>query len=217
MRQTRILQASSRTLSKLCDQVRDKDVLNKLEQGIHHVGDIISIQQSASRPIIHATRFTLGTMVEDTLNLIEDRLEKYEVELKLEMESKLRSVFLPRNPLMQLLLNLLKNSLEAIVDEMLRNDALIGKIDLSFCVIGGNQFQMEVVDNGCGFDPDRLEQLFQSGFTTKQRGSGYGLHSASTFIQSLKGDIWADSEGPHQGMRMVVVLPLEAEQKEYET
>lgn len=71
---------------------------------------------------------------------------------------------------MQLLLNLLKNSLEAIIEELLCNDQLKGKVQLDALA-----YQ----------DTATIGDIFQSRHTTKQRGSGYGLHSAVTFVQSL--------------------------------
>ncbi|MBT3197179.1 MAG: histidine kinase, partial [Gammaproteobacteria bacterium] len=52
------------------------------------------------------------------------------------------------------------------------------------------------------------------GYTTKQRGSGYGLHSAAHFVRSLGGEIEAESQGRHQGLVMRVKLPIEMEQKD---
>ncbi len=201
-KQLRILQAAAAALKNITSEVGEKALLQKIDQGIHHIGDIISIQQNASRPIIHATSFTLNTLVEDTVNLIEDLMEKCQVEL------------VTRNPLMQLLLNLLKNSLEAIIEEMLSREALVGKITLSTRMLSSQQFEFVVEDNGCGHDQDRLDHLFHSGYTTKQRGSGYGLHSALQFVESIGGTIRADSDGPHQGMTLRVILPQQMESGE---
>ncbi len=208
-KQTGILQASATTLQKVCGAVEDKESLGKLTQGIHHIGDVISIQQSASRPIIHATQFSYPSMVEDTINLIEDRLQKYGVSLKVETAAEVDRVQLPRNPLMQLLLNLLKNSLEAIIEEMVENESFQGEVVLSTEPCPPGQFRVKVSDNGCGVDSHKIEKIFQSGYTTKKRGSGYGLHSATTFVQSLGGEIDAHSAGLHQGMEVTITLPTQ--------
>ncbi len=206
-KQQRILQASATTLEKMCNTIDEKESLKKLNQGIHHVGDVIAIQQSASRPIIHATHFSFRSMMEDTVNLIEDRMDKYGIAFKVENSPELQELFLPRNPLMQLFLNLIKNSLEAIIEEMLNNEALSGAIQLTAEPYSEGQFKIVVEDNGCGFEAERIDEIFQSGYTTKQRGSGYGLHSATTFVQSIGGEIQAESRGKHYGMRITLILP----------
>lgn len=205
--QRKIIEGTAATLDKLGRQVEESDLLHKLDGGIRHVGDIIAIQQNASRPVIHATKFTLSRMVKDTLNLIDDRLDKYNTVLTVDIAPSIDKVQLPRNPLMQLLLNLIKNSLEAIMEEMLVNSTLSGAIELT--VEQGEREQITIIltDNGCGLDAGQSETIFKSGFTTKQRGSGYGLHSAASFVESLGGKIAAQSPGLHQGVTMRIVLP----------
>ncbi len=210
-KQHQILQASVTTLEKVNGVILKKELIRKINQGILHIGDVISIQQSAARPIIHATKFTFRSMIEDTVNLIEDRMEKYGVTLTVKVSADIKELRLPRNPLMQLLLNLLKNSLEAIIEEMLNNEHLNGTIQLTASPYTQEQFRITITDNGCGYDTETVGDIFQSGHTTKQRGSGYGLHSAATFVQSLGGEIQADSQGSHQGMKITITLPLQVE------
>lgn len=215
--QQKIPQGTIATLEKICQQLEEQKMLDKLEMGIRHVGDIISIQQGAARPVIHATQFLLSGMVKDTLNLIEDRLQKYNTTLTVEIDPEIGSVRLPRNPLMQMLLNLIKNSLEAILDELLVDESLQGTIRLTITHASDQQFVLSVEDNGCGLEQGQLEHIFESGFTTKQRGSGYGLHSAANFVHSLGGEIVAESPGPHQGMKIAVTLPIEVKKQEAES
>ncbi|MBT4079546.1 MAG: ABC transporter substrate-binding protein [Gammaproteobacteria bacterium] len=212
--QRRILQGTVSTLQKLGGQIEESGSVEKLENGIRHVGDIISIQQSASRHVIHATKFTLSRMLNDTSNLIEDRIGKYNACLKLDLDPAIKTVQLPRNPLMQLLLNLIKNSLEAVMEEMLVDSALSGTIRITVKPADAENFWITVEDNGCGLDADKLKTIFYSGFTTKQRGSGYGLHSAARFVESLGGSITAHSPGLHQGMVMQIKLPLSITEKQ---
>ncbi len=203
----RLLQATAKGLKVGVDRLQE---ISTLEQGIHHIGDIITIQQSASRPIISSTRFNLETLTTETLRLIEDRLVKYAIEWQVEIDPTLPSVQLPHNPLMQLLLNLLKNGLEAIIEEMVVNDDLEGKILLKMEPLEGERFTIEVNDNGCGIPADLQQKVFAPRFTTKRRGSGYGLHSAASFVEQIGGTIRVESEGAHHGSRMILELPLVA-------
>ncbi|WP_257459506.1 GAF domain-containing protein [Archangium lipolyticum] len=70
-----------------------------------------------------------------------------------------------------------------------------------------NHTTVAVVDNGVGFDEGLKEKLFASGFTTREGGHGYGLHSAAVSVQSLGGKIEAHSDGPGHGARFQFVLP----------
>jgi len=204
----KVIEGTASTLEKIVEEIGEREVLDKLEHGIRHIGEVISIQQSAARPVIHATQFNLKSMVGDVRGLIEDRFEKYEAHFEVNLDPALGNVLLPRNPLIQLLLNLLKNSLEAIQERMDADSDWRGHVQLSFKRQNGSRFTLTVEDDGCGAGAEGLKQLFKTGYTTKQTGSGYGLHSAANFVQSIDGEIRAESDGPGRGMRIVVTLPL---------
>ncbi len=181
--------------------------LDKLESGVRHIGDIISIQQSASRPQLSASQFTLKQLIEDTYSLIDERISKYNICWNLQLSPEINSVTLPRNPLMQLLLNLIKNSLEAIISEMVDNSTLEGSITLSTQSLENGQFILSLQDNGCGIAAEQLNHIFSPHHTTKSGGSGYGLHSAINFVRQIDGEIRAESDGPHTGTTIILTLP----------
>ena len=57
---------------------------------------------------------------------------------------------------------------------------------------------------------DNLERVFEKGFSTKSRGTNYGigLHWCANAISALGGRMWAASDGPGRGASMHLVLPL---------
>ncbi|MBT3309757.1 MAG: PAS domain S-box protein [Gammaproteobacteria bacterium] len=209
-----VMDAMGEFVERLSHSIDEAAELEKIEHGIAHIGEIISIQRSAARPVIQSTAFDLRGMVDDTFSLIEDRFEKAAVELSIEQELSVEKLFLPRNPLMQLLLNLFKNALEAIAEEQQLQTTLKGLVVLQVVSLEHGKFELSVTDNGCGHDPEAAHRLFRTGYTTKEQGSGFGLNSAAKLVHSLGGKIRAESEGLHQGMRMVVTLPMEAREIE---
>jgi nitrogen-specific signal transduction histidine kinase len=50
------------------------------------------------------------------------------------------------------------------------------------CYLESNSLILEVTDNGIGIEKDKLNIIFQSGYTTKSSGSGLGLHSVANFV-----------------------------------
>ncbi len=206
-----------RGVSKALDSFVDKiSSIEKIDHGIHHIGEIISIQQSASRPVITATWFDIRPFIEDTLSLIEDRYHKNEIRCFSEIAVEIKQVCLPRNPLMQLLLNLLKNSLEAIAERRLTEEVALGEVSIRVGGVGDEHFELVVEDNGCGIPHNQLEQIFVARHTTKESGSGYGLHSAALFVKQIGGNIVAESEGVNRGGRLRVTLPLKVAEKSQE-
>ncbi len=213
-RNQQVLHASVKILSGLRGQEKMLQYIDKLELGIHHVGEIIQLQQKAARPDTHITRFTLSSMLEDTLSLIQDRIEKFGIEIRLSLDPEIKQVELPRNPMIQMVMNFIKNSMEAIGQRIRQQITHKGWIELKTQRVSGEQFILTISDNGCGIHEDRLEQVFRFGETDKSSGSGYGLHSAAIFVKSLKGEIRAESEGENCGASMVVLLPIELQADE---
>ena len=71
---------------------------------------------------------------------------------------------------------------------------------------------IRVKDNGCGFEQRDKNKLFTFSYSSKTRGSGFGLHSCANYIIANKGSIDALSDGPGKGAEFIVRLPI-VEQK----
>jgi signal transduction histidine kinase len=94
---------------------------------------------------------------------------------------------------MQLILNVLKNSIEAFDSYTRDKTILINAFKYK------NQLVIQVKDNGNGFNESVAARLFERGFTTKPSGSGLGLYNCLAIIQSHEGDISLTSEGEGKG------------------
>lgn len=182
------------------------DGLNALERSTHHVAEIIQMQRGVSRPVLTASEFGIEQMVEDTLVMIHEMVEKREIVIETHIAPPLETVCLPRNPMIQMLLNLVKNSMESIDERRLVAPGE-GKVEVYFEAIGP-RLQMRVVDNGVGIAAERMEAIFKFGESSKERGSGFGLHSVANFVKGIEGSIKVESEGHLLGATMVVELPL---------
>ena len=67
--------------------------------------------------------------------------------------------------------------------------------------------RISVIDNGVGIAPENMGRLFTHGFTTRQSGHGFGLHSGALAAQELGGTLRAESEGPGLGATFILELP----------
>ena len=109
-------------------------------------------------------------------------------------------VMYDKDQLVRVFNNLVKNALQAISKET------EGKIEIRMTVVGHN-YLIEVKDNGCGIDPDKVEKIFVPNFTTKSTGMGLGLAMVKNIIQNAHGKIWFDTE-VDKGTSFFVTLPV---------
>jgi two-component system NtrC family sensor kinase len=73
----------------------------------------------------------------------------------------------------------------------------------------GRGLRIEVVDNGMGISAEVMARLFQHGFTTRQDGHGFGLHSGALTAKEMGGSLSAKSDGPGTGATFVLELPYQ--------
>jgi signal transduction histidine kinase len=104
-----------------------------------------------------------------------------------------------RQMLEQVMINLVKNSMEALRN---REDP---EIVLSCQRDAEDRICLTVADNGKGIPGDKLEQVFVPFFTTREQGSGIGLSLCKQIIQSHGGSIRMEST-PGKGTRLMIQL-----------
>ena len=71
----------------------------------------------------------------------------------------------------------------------------------------GPYARLRVTDNGCGMTPDVTHRMFERFYTTKEHGTGLGLHSVAVTIEQLQGTISVES-APRRGTSVTIMLPL---------
>ena len=102
-------------------------------------------------------------------------------------------VLVSRVQIQQVLLNLVRNAMEAMQEVEQRN--LIIKAEMADA---GTTVQLSVKDTGTGIAPAIVEKLFTPFMTTKKTGMGVGLSICRTIIEAHGGKIWAES-APAEG------------------
>ncbi|WP_445502323.1 PAS domain S-box protein [Microvirga sp. G4-2] len=98
-----------------------------------------------------------------------------------------------RVQIQQVLINLLRNAVEAMHDVQNRNLSIRARLTHD-----GAMVQISVQDTGSGIAPEVLSKLFKPFTTTKESGMGVGLSICRTIVESHGGKIWADS-APGEG------------------
>jgi signal transduction histidine kinase len=111
-----------------------------------------------------------------------------EVKVEFDFPSENPLVFVNRVQIQQVLLNLIRNAIEAMQDVSLRELMIRARAIQSDSLV-----QISVQDTGSGIPPEVLKNLFKPFTTTKQSGMGVGLSISRTIVESHGGKIWAES------------------------
>jgi len=114
------------------------------------------------------------------VRLLKTQINENDVSLKTSVEPKKLEVTADPELIEQVLINLVKNSIEAL---MTKSDR---KIELSAWLDSQGRVVIQVRDNGPGIEPEAIDKIFIPFFTTKETGSGIGL-SLSRQIMRLHG------------------------------
>ncbi|MFF7064837.1 ATP-binding protein [Pseudomonas sp. NPDC008258] len=110
-----------------------------------------------------------------------------QVTVDLRMSAQLPSVYADRVLLEQVLLNLLRNAIDANRE---RHGEQPSRILLG-AVRDGDGVLVEVADQGPGVAPERLDEIFTSFTTSKADGLGLGLSMSRSLIEGFGGSLWA--------------------------
>jgi signal transduction histidine kinase len=113
--------------------------------------------------------------------------------LRSELAPDLPPAAADRVQLQQVVLNLLRNALDAMVTVEDRPREVLIKTERE----EGGSVRFSVMDAGIGFDPRRTDKLFEPFFTTKHAGMGVGLAVSRSIIENHQGRLWAVlNDGP---------------------
>lgn len=200
-----------KAVSLLPDSVNEEytnifNEIKKIRDKHDHIESIIQLQLRYARLLTNEkTMIAPGTVVNDALEMLEEDIRKYSVKVTKNL-ADLPPVRIEQPKLLQIMINLIKNSLEAMTETDQDQRRLV--ITGSPAADSRDYVVLSVSDTGIGFGPEEQNKLFSYGFTTKERGSGFGLHSCANFLIAQNGKILARSDGPGKGATFDVYLPL---------
>lgn len=140
----------------------------------------------------------VNDLVRQAVKSIQSELAQKRIRLTRSLARKLPRIRLDRDEFHQAILNLLRNSLEAV---------RAGGCILVATELRGERIILEVEDDGCGIAPDIQKNIFDIFFTTKSAGSGIGLSQVHRTVGFHGGNISVLSE-PGRGAKFTIELPV---------
>ncbi len=147
---------------------------------------------------------SLHALVGDVLALLEPSLmADAGIELVTEFDATDVMLALDTAQLRQVLLNLLKNAVEAMPE----GGRIVLATQTALETASGPGFEISITDSGAGIPPDSLEGLFGRGASSKGEGRGLGLGIVRQLVEALGGSVSAQSR-PGRGTTFRLVFPL---------
>ena len=188
-------------LEQTVDRVRDR---------ANHIADIVRTQRALGSPHVDRKDVDLRQSLASSVRVLQDSLAKRNIEIDVDCAAAPAEIRIQESQFHQMMVNLIKNGLEAI-DELQSSGVLEKPPRIGIrAYVEGEFLHVDVTDNGIGIDVDKVspKMIFSAGYTTKESGSGLGLHSAANFVIGSGGRIHPLSEGPGKGATMRVMLRL---------
>ncbi len=180
-------QAAQRRI-KANDIDKLQELLEKISRASKRAGDVIShLQAMVKRDTQQHEQININRLIEEVVKLAEIDALANEFKIKQELASTLPYVMADVIQLQQVVLNLVRNAMDAAKQESEGNRQIT--ITTLF-LADENRIQVSVKDCGKGIDDITAQQLYNPFFTTKKSGMGMGLAICQSIIQSHGGRLW---------------------------
>ncbi|MEJ5188107.1 MAG: ATP-binding protein [Breznakiellaceae bacterium] len=197
-------------VQNLISEIKDEEILDLLrliEQETRRIARIVKELldfSSSQRNITGGTN--IAACVHNVIQLIGYYLtNKKDIHIKVEIPDHLPLLNISEDMFKQILLNIIKNSLEAIVNS--------GEIEIQAWEINPNNVCIQIKDTGVGIPKEILPRVFDPFFTTKDSGIGMGLSVVYGILQRSGGNISIKSE-IKRGTTVILTIPTFRETKE---
>ncbi|QDT10083.1 ATP-binding protein [Stieleria marina] len=161
----------------------------------------IDLDLDPSLPKIEALAVEPKELFEDALRMADSDLDNVGIIIETDFAA-VPPIQTQKHDVLQILVNLIGNAKQALQSSNADRKSIRLMISSD-----QDSLRMDVVDTGVGIPPENLSKLFQHGFTTKQDGHGFGLHSCAIAAQKLGGSLSVDSDGVGKGAMFSLKLP----------
>lgn len=179
--------------------------INELLNIVSHIQEILNIQRQFVRGHggTHERKtVNIAHIIDDSRSMLYASFDKRGVKLNINVKPGNHVIKGDHTKLMQVILNILKNSLEAIDMESDNKSISV------FLETLDDHISLKIVDTGQGFDEETSRRFFERGFTTKKSGTGLGLYNCKSIVESHAGSFNINSEGVGKGATIAIKFAI---------
>ncbi len=175
--------------------------INKIEKTTNFLSSTIDDFRDYFKPNKIATTVNISNLFEKSLFFLKSELKQLDIEYDINIDPNI-SIVTYKNELLQTILNILKNSIDAFKEKKK------SKKKISVVVVNNEEsILITIEDNAGGIRTDILQKVFEPYFSTKSKnGTGLGLYMCKTIInEHLHGNISLESN--KNGTKVAIQLP----------
>jgi len=151
----------------------------------------------------------IGEALDIATNIMELQTRSMGIRVNKHIQDRNALVYVGKNEFVQVLVNILQNSCEAIAERIEQGTRVPpGEITIK-TFLKGQDLGLEIIDNGTGIQQDQISKVFTPFFTTKNKtkNAGLGLSVSYQILKELNGSIEISSLGK-QNTTVVIIVPL---------
>jgi len=183
---------------------KDSEIINKTTQTImDQVASMDSMVSAfadyANTPEIRKISSSLNSLINKSVSLYDNHED---VRIDLDLSGDLPKFQLDQDAISRVLINLIKNAIEAKKEKSKLNIRIKSRINKTEGVV-----RLTIVDDGKGFPEDIIEKVFEPYITTKEKSGGLGLAIVQNIIEQHEGQIFASNVKPH-GARITIEFSI---------
>jgi len=203
---TPILLSAQRLRNLFLEKLESKDsaIIKKTTQTIiDQVASMDSMVSAfanyANTPEITKVSASLNALINKAASLFDNQES---LRINLDLSGDLPKLQLDKDAISRVLINLIKNSIEAKKNKTALNILIKSRLNSKSGVV-----RLTIIDDGKGFPEDIIDQVFEPYVTTKEKSGGLGLAIVQNIIEQHEGQIFASNVKPH-GARITVEFSI---------
>ncbi|MDP1664924.1 MAG: ATP-binding protein [Methylobacter sp.] len=187
------------------DLVKLTEILYKTQQQALRAGGIIHrMREFVKSHSKHRSSADINTLIHEAVGLCIAEFKQNDIKLIFELESDLPPVYVDHIQIEQVIINLVRNSVEALQNVSAKQQR---QIIINSQLMPDNSIQVRVKDSGPGLDEDQKQKILTPFYTTKADGMGMGLSISRSLIDAHEGTFHFNSQAG-KGTTFYFTLPI---------
>ncbi len=179
-----------------------EDKTNEINNYLQYMSKTIDDFRNFFEPTKNKSKTNVLELIQASVKILEHTFKAESIDIQIE-EENLSTIYVHKNELIQVFINILNNSKDAFVEKNILNR----KIEISFEQTDGYQTAL-IKDNAGGINKKILKKIFTPYFSTKDKknGTGLGLYICQNIVEK-HADGRIKVENKDDGVVFRIILP----------